>query len=416
MGKDIKRKIEEANAEAVGRMMRADPVLIDVAPAGEVIPGIQDKMLLHAGPPVDWQHMCGAQRGAAIGMVLFEHWAESEKGAVSLLEDGGITLEPNHHHDAVGSMAGTTTRSIWVFVVEDRTSGHRVFCRDIDARQSFGDYSADALKELECWRDIWAPSLRAGIRQRGGLSLKPIIARALQMGDELHNRNSAASSLFGNVMAMAMVEAGVPKDPLVSTLRWLSDNDLCFLSLSMASAKAIADAARGIEYSTVVVAMCRNGTEFGVRVSGLGDEWFTAPAPRIDGLFLPGYKEEHAGLDMGDSAITETVGWGGFVIGGAPAVLSRVGGTPEEALSYTREMYHIAVTTNSEFLLPALGFKGGGLGIDIRKVVHTSIVPVINTGIAHKNPGYPIIGAGHVRPPLECFKKALTRFAERYQG
>jgi len=414
MAKDIKHEIEAANEEAVRRMVVADPVLVDVAPAGEVIPGLSDKMVLHSGPPVDWQHMCGAQKGAVIGMLLFEGWAKNEEEAIKKLEDGAITFEPNHHHQAVGPMAGTITPSMWVFVVENKTFGNRAFCRQVEGRQQFGDYSQEALQDLIRWRDIWAPSLREGLRQIGGLSLKPIIARALQMGDELHNRSNAASSLFANAMAVPMLEAGVRNEALISTLKYLAGHELFFLGLSMASAKATADPARGIEYSTVVTAMARNGTEFGIQVSGLEGEWFTAPAPSVNGLFLPGYSEEDAGLDMGDSAITETVGWGGFVLGGAPGILSLVGGTPEEALSYSREMRQITVTTSPEFRIPALGFEGAAVGIDVRKVVQTNILPVIDTAVAHKDSGHPIIGAGLVRPPLGCFKKALIRFAEKY--
>lgn len=414
MTKEIKHEIEAANAEAVRRMVAANPVLVDIAPASEVIPGLEDKMVLHSGPPVDWHHMCGAQKGAVIGMMLFEGWAKGKEDAIRLLEDGAITFEPNHHHQAVGPMAGTITRSMWVFVVENETFGNRAFCRQVEGRQQFGDYSQEALQDLIRWRDIWAPTLRAGLRQMGGLSLKPIIARALQMGDELHNRPNAASSLFANAMAVPMMEAGVSKEALISTLKYLAGHELFFLGLSMASAKATADPARGIEYSTVVTAMARNGTEFGIQVSSLEDEWFTAPAPPVNGLFLPGYSEKDAGLDMGDSAINETVGWGGFVLGGAPGILSLVGGTPEEALSYSREMRQITVTTSPEFRIPALGFEGTAIGIDVRKVIQTNILPVIDTALAHKNPGHPIIGAGLVRPPLECFKKALIRFAEKY--
>ncbi|HAL62592.1 MAG TPA: hypothetical protein DCP08_09345 [Chloroflexi bacterium] len=414
MAKDIKHEIERANSEAARRMVAADPVLVDIAPAGEVIPGFKDKMVLHSGPPVDWQHMCGAQKGAVIGMLLFEGWAKSKDQAIKILEDGAITFEPNHHHQAVGPMAGTITPSMWVFVIENKTFGNRAFCRQVEGRQQFGDYSQEALQDLIRWRDIWAPALRAGLRQVGGLSLKPIIARALQMGDELHNRPNAASSLFANAMAVPMMKAGVPKEALISTVDYLAGHELFFLGLSMASAKATADAARRIEYSTVVTAMARNGTEFGIQVSGLEDEWFTAPAPPVEGLFLPGYGKQDAGLDMGDSAINETVGWGGFALGGAPGILSLVGGTPEEALSYSREMQQITVTTSPEFRIPALGFEGTAIGIDVRKVVQTNILPVIDTALAHKDPGHPIIGAGLVRPPLECFRKALLRFAEKY--
>ena len=414
MSTELKQKIEAANAEAVRRMIAADPVLVDIAPAGEVIPGLKDRMIIHSGPPVDWARMCGAQRGACIGLAIVEGWAANAGQAVRLLASGAIEFEPNHHHQAVGPMAGTIAKSQPVFVVENRAFGNRAFCRQVEGSQQFGDYSDEALAGLRSWRDVWAPAIRRGLRQLGGLSLKPLIAKALHMGDELHNRPVAASSLFANIMAPAMVQAGVAKKDLLSTMWYLAHNEFFFLGLSMASGKAIADPARGIEYSTVVTAMARNGTEFGIRVSGLGDEWFTAPSPRVEGLYLPGYDEKDAGCDMGDSAITETVGWGGFVLGGAPGILSLVGGTPDEAIAISREMRQITTAQHPTYTIPALGFAGAPVGIDVRKVVQTNIVPVIDTAIAHKEPGHPKIGGGLVRPPLECFKKALTAMAKRY--
>ena len=410
---EIKKAIEAANSEAVARIIVANPVLVDVAPASEAIAGLGDRMVLLAGPPVEWERMSGAQRGAVIGAILFEGWAEDADEAVALAEQGSIRFEPNHHHAAVGPMAGTITASMWVFVVENLEFGNRAYCRQVEGRQQFGDYSEEALTDLFKWRDVWAPSIRAGLQRLGGLELKPIITRALQMGDELHNRPVAASSLFANRMAVPMIQAGVPQADLISTLGYLTGHELFFLGLSMAAAKASVDPARGIERSTVVTAMARNGTEFGIQVSGLEGEWFTAPAPEIVGLYLPGYREGDAGRDMGDSAITETVGWGGFVLGGAPSILSFVGGSPEEALAYSDEMREITVTTSPDYLIPALGYQGTAVGIDIRKVVQTNILPIIDTAMAHKDPGHPIIGAGLVRPPMECFKKALVRFGER---
>jgi hypothetical protein len=412
---DIVQAIEAANAEAMSRLVAGDPVLIDLAPAGEVIPGLTYRKVLHAGPPVEWSRMSGAQRGAMIGAVLFEKWAQTPDEAEGMLERGEITLEPNHHNRAVGPMAGTITPSMWVFVVENRAFGNQAFCRQVEGRQQFGEFSEDALEALERWRDVWAPTIRAGIRQMGGLSLKPILAQAIYMGDELHNRPNAASSLFAAAMAAPMVQAGVSEEALVPTMYLLAGHPLFFLGLSMASAKAIVDPARGIEYSTVVTAMARNGTEFGIQVSGLGDEWFTAPAPVVEGLFLPGYRAEDAGRDIGDSAITETVGWGGFVLGGAPSILNLVGGTPEESLALSREMRQITVGTSPDYRIPALSFEGTALGIDIRKVVQTNTLPIIDTAIAHKDPGYPLIGAGLVRPPMACFEKALVRFGEKYR-
>lgn len=411
---DIKQKIEKANEETARRLIQGEPVLVDIAPAGEVIPGLQGMMILHSGPPIEWRCMCGAQKGAIIGMTIYEGWARTPEEAQAMLEKGEIRLEPNHHHQTVGPMAGTISPSAPVWVVENKAFGNRAFCRQVEGRQQFGDYREDALGALRLWRDVWSPTLRRALLKRGGLDLKPIITQALQMGDELHNRHSASSSLFANIMAVAIAEADIPKEAMLSTLRYITGHNLLFLGLAMACGKAIADPARDVEYSTVVTAMARNGTEFGIRVSGLGDEWFTAPSPKVDGLYLPGYSATDAGFDMGDSAITETVGWGAFVIGGAPGILSLVGGTPEDALEYSREMKKITCAVHPTYRMPALGFIGTSIGIDIRKVVQTNITPIIDTAIAHKKPGYPIIGAGLVRAPLDCFKKALIAFGRKY--
>jgi hypothetical protein len=414
---DIKQKIEKGNEEAVRRLIAAEPVLVDIAPAGEVIPGMKDKMILHAGPPIEWKRMCGAQQGAIIGMTLYEGWAKNPDEARKILDKGEIRLEPNHHHQSVGPMAGTISPSAPVWVVENKAFGNRAFCRQVEGNQQFGDYSDQALQGLRMWRDVWAPTLRKALQTNGVLDLKPIITKALQMGDELHNRHTASSSLFANAMAVAIAQTEYQnKGEVIGTLKYITNHELIFLGLAMAAGKAIADPARDVEYSTVVTAMCRNGVEFGIRVSGLGDEWFTAPAPVVDGLYLPGYSADDAGLDMGDSAITETVGWGGFVIGGAPGILSLVGGTPEEALNYSREMKKITVGVHPTYRMPVLGFAGTPIGIDIRLAVQTNITPIIDTAIAHKDPGFPKIGAGLLRAPADCFKKALIAFGKKYNA
>jgi hypothetical protein len=411
----LKEKIEAANGEAVRRLLAADPVLVDVAPASEAVPGMRDRLILHSGPPVDWQRMCGAQRGAAIGMAVFEGWAKDAAEAERLLASGEVGFEPNHHHGTVGPMAGTITSNMWVFVVENRAFGNKARCRQVESFQQFGDWSPKALEALAKWRDSWGPSLRAVVRALGGIPLKPLIVKALQMGDELHNRVVASSSLFANVVAPELAKAGLPTGRLLDALYYTGNHPFLFLALSMAAAKSVTDPARGIPYSTVVTAMARNGTEFGIQVSGLDGEWFTAPSPRVEGLYQPGFSASDAGLDMGDSAITECAGWGGFVIGGAPGILSFVGGTPEQALGWSRDMRSICAGRSPDYLLPALGFEGTAVGIDVRKVVQTGILPVIDTAIAHREPGHPIIGAGITRPPMECFTRALKRFAERYR-
>jgi hypothetical protein len=410
----VNQKIDAANDEAFQRLVSADPVLVDVAPAREVVPGLEDRMILHAGPPVAWERMCGAQRGAVMGLVLFEGWAQSPDEAERLLASGAIKLEPNHHHDSVGPMAGATSPSLPVYVVENRTHGTRAYCRLAEWLNQFGEFSPDAIEVLQRWRFVFAPALSRALRQAGGLELKPIIAKALQMGDELHNRPVAGSSLIAKALAPHLVQAGVEPQKLIPTLYYLANNEFLALPISMAAAKSATLAAGNVPYSTLVTAMARNGVEFGIRVSGLGDTWFTAPASRAQGLLLPGFTWDDVGLDMGDSTITETVGWGAFTLAGATGILSITGGTPEEAFAWTRDMYKITIGTSPDYRMPVLGFQGTPVGIDIRKVVETGILPILDSAIAHKEPGHPNLGNGFVRAPMACFEKALQAFTAAY--
>jgi hypothetical protein len=411
---DVKQRIAAANAEAVKRMNEAKPVLVDVVPAREVIPGMGERMVLHSGPPVGWQRMSGPQRGAVIGMVLFEGWAKSPEEALSMLEANEISLDANHEHQAVGPMAGTISPSMPVYVVEDQAHNTRAFCRIVEGVQQFGAYHSDALNILRRWRDVQAPALSKALRYSGGVDLTPLFIRALEMGDELHNRPNAATVLFGVEMGRRMLRAGVSPEAVAAVLELCYYNPYTALGLSMATGKAIMDSLRNLEYSSIVRVMARNGTEFGIKVAGLGDQWFVAPAPTIKGIYLPGFGEENACPDMGDSAIAETVGWGGAVIVGAPAILSLTGGTPADALQWTRAYAPITVGKSSVYRIPALGMEEASIGIDIRKVVQTGITPVLDSAVAHKEPGVGMIGTGIVYTPLECFQKALIAFEQQY--
>lgn len=413
--RDLTQRITAANAEAVKRMNEARPVLVDVVPTREVIPGMGERTVLHSGPPVSWQRMSGPQRGAVIGMLLFEGWAKSPEEALAMLEANEITLDANHEHQAVGPMAGTISPSLPVFVVEDQAHNTRAFCRNVEGAQQFGAYNSNALNILYRWRDVQAPALSKALEYSGRLELTPLFIRALEMGDELHNRPNAATILFGVEMGRRMLRAGVSSEAAASVLELCYYNPYTALGLSMATGKAIMDSLRNLEYSSMVRVMARNGTEFGIKVAGLGDQWFIAPAPKIKGKYLPGFGEEDACLDMGDSAITETVGWGGAVIAGAPAILSLLGGTPADALQWTRTYDPITVGKSSHYRMPALGMEGASIGIDIRKVVQTGITPILDSAIAHKEPGVGMIGSGVVHTPLECFQTALIAFESKMQ-
>ena len=410
-------KIDKANAEAVRRMLAGEPVLVDVIPAGEALKGLTARHILHAGPPIGWKRMCGPMRGAIMGIAVFEGWASDLKDAAAKAEAGAFRFEPNHHYDAVGPMTGMTTLSQPVLVVENRAFGNRAYCainEGLGKVMRFGGNDAEVLARLAWLREVLGPALGRAIRETGGIPLKPIVARGLTMGDEMHQRNVACSSLLLRLLAPALARTTKDTEALARCLDFIGRNDQFFLNVAMAMGKAITDPARGIEASSVVTAMSRNGTDFGIRVSGLGDAWFTAPVEMPVGLYFPGYSAKDANPDMGDSAIVETVGLGGFAMAAAPAVVGFVGAGPaSSAAAFTRAMGEITVASNPEWTIPALDGAGVPVGIDIRLVVETGIVPTINTGIAHREPGVGQVGAGVVKAPIKCFEQALVALAER---
>ena len=409
--------IEKANAEAVGRMMEAQPVLVGLGRAIDVIPGMRENLLLHAGPPLAWERASGPMQGAVIGALLLEGKARDEAGARALVESGAIELEPCHHHQAVGPMAGVISPSMPVYILENKTHGNRSYSNLNEGYGRvlrYGAYSEEVLDRLRWMAEVMAPVLGEAIEASGGLDMRALVAEALHMGDEGHNRNKAGSILFATRLAPYIAQAAPSPAVAADVLRALGDNALAVLNPVMAACKAMADAAHGIEGSTVVSVMARNGTDFGIRVSGLGERWFTAPVAVPQGLYFPGFQAEDASGDIGDSTITETAGIGGFAMASAPAIVTFVSGTPRDALNATLEMYEITVAEHRYFTLPPLDFRGTPTGIDIRKVVSTGITPRVNTGIAHKEAGVGQIGAGLVRPPRAMFEAALMAFAERY--
>lgn len=406
--------VESANREAFERICGSQPVWIDVARADEVVPGMRRNVVLHAGPPLRWEEACGPVRGAVIGALLYEGLAGSPAEAERLVQSGEVQLSPCHHHGAVGPMAGVVSASMPVVVVENRAYGNRAFAtlnEGLGKVLRFGAYSEEVISRLRWMRDVLAPALRDVVRASGGIDLKQIIARALHMGDECHNRNAAATSLLVRGLLPHFGNAGVSGAVVAEVGEFLSRNDHFFLNLSMAACKATMDAAHGMPNCTLVTAMARNGTRFGIRVSGTGDRWFTAAAPRVNGLYFVGFTAEDANPDLGDSSITETAGLGGFAMAAAPAIVQFVGGTPEDAVALTREMGEICFGRNQTFTIPVLGFVGTPAGIDVRKVVETGITPVINTGIAHREAGMGQVGAGLTRAPMECFEEALQALA-----
>lgn len=409
--------IDAANEIAVQRMTEARPVLVGLGKALDVIPGMHKDLLLHAGPPISWERASGPLRGAVIGALLFEGRAQNEAEAERLITSREIQLEPCHHHNTVGPMAGVTSPSMMVYIVENQTHGNLAFSNLNEGYGKvlrYGAYGADVQQRLRWMHDVMAPVLATALEQSGGIDIRALLAEALHMGDEGHNRNKAGSILFTRNLAPHIARAAPDGETAAAILTALGDNALSVLNPVMAACKAMADAAHGVEGSTLVTTMARNGTDFGLRVSGLGGRWFTAPAQVPQGLYFPSFKAEDANRDIGDSTITETAGIGAFAMAAAPAIVTFVSGTPQDALNATLEMYEITVAEHKSFTIPQLDFRGTPVGIDLRKVVETGITPRVNTGIAHKEAGVGQIGAGLVRPPMQIFEEALVTFAERY--
>ena len=412
--------IDAANAQALERVFASRPFLIGVRPAREVLPGLEEHTVLHAGPPLGWETMCGPLRGAILGVLQYEGWAADETAAQALIDAGEIAFRPCHSANAVGPMTGLITPSMPLMIVENREFGNRAYTtlnEGVGKVLRFGANDASVLRHLKWLEDIAGPALDAALRRSEGVDLRVMMAQALLMGDEMHQRNVAATSLMARALMPHLVRAAPSPEHLGAITDYLTGNDQFFLNAAMVAAKATMDAASGIAGSTLVTAMARNGTDFGVRISALGERWFTAPVQMPQGLYFPGFSAADANPDIGDSAIVETLGVGAFAMAASPAVAQFVGvGGLSQARRYTAEMEEITIGQSPHLLLATLDNQGTPSGIDIRLVVETGMTPWINTGIAHRQAGIGQIGAGVAQAPMACFTQALEAFAESWQG
>lgn len=409
--------IEKANAQAVEKMMEARPMVVGVAKAKDVIPGMHDSLILHAGPPITWERMAGPVKGGVYGALIFEGKAKDEKEAKALAESGKIEYAPCHHYQAAGPMAGIISPSMMVYIVEDKVSGKQGFSGLNEGRGKvlrMGAYSPEVIAKLQWMNDILGPTIDAALKDCDGVDLRALIGKALHMGDDGHNRLDAASVLFSNALAPSIARTAKDAKTAYEIIKFLGDNALSILNPVMAGCKLVCDAGHNIEGSTIVSVMARNGTDFGIRVSGLGDRWFTGPAGKVKALYFPGFTEADANPDIGDSTITETSGIGGFAMASAPAIVTFIGGVAKDAVNATLEMYEICYAEHKYYTIPYLDFRGTPTGIDIRKVVEKGILPRLNTGVAHKDPGVGQVGAGVVTPPGNIFEDALVAYAEQY--
>lgn len=410
-----KNEIDQANQKAIEKVLNAQPVWVDVGLAQDVIPGFTENTICHAGPPVTWENMCGPMQGAVIGALIYEGKAQNESEARQVAATSEFKYVPCHHLGAVGPMTGVFSANMPVIVIENKENGNRAyspFNSEGKGRPfSFGAFGEDTQEMLRFLRDVVAPALQKAVRASGGIDLKAITAKALQMGDDCHNRLIAATSLLWKTLVVQLAKTEVPYSVLQELAALMYENDWFYLNFSMAASKATMDAARDIPMSTLVTAMARNGVEVGIQVSGLGNQWFITKAPKVKGVYFPGFTDEDANPDLGDSAITETAGIGAFAMAAALPMTQLVGGSVEDAINFTKTMRRITLANSRSFTIPILNFSGTPTGIDVLKVIEKGIVPVINTGIASKQAGIGVIGAGIVSMPMEAFEKALRAMA-----
>jgi len=403
--------IDEANEEVVQKIKKAWPNLVGMGLAKDVIPGFHDHLFLHAGPPITWERMCGPLRGNVMGALIFEAMASDEKEAENIAASGDLEYAPCHHYQSVGPMAGVISPGLPVFIIENKATGNLAFCsmnEGLGKVLRYGGMGPEVYKRLNWMKSVLFPALNDALESMAdGLDVKAILAQALHMGDEGHNRNRAGTSLFLRAILPALIRKTNDKEKLAQVVEFIDKNDHFFLNITMPAGKAALDAAVGVEGSSIVTVMTRNGTDFGIKLSSMPDQWFTAPAPEVEGLYFPGFGPEDANPDIGDSTVTETAGYGGFAMAAAPAITKFVGGTPQDAIQTTLEMYEITFSEHDAYTIPFLNFRGTPLGIDVRKVMQTGILPKINTGIAHKKRGIGGVGAGITRAPEKVFKDAF---------
>lgn len=416
----IKAKIEAANKEAVERIINSRPVLIGYDKAINVVPGMKKNMIIHAGPPIKWENMCGAMKGAVTGAIVFEGLAKDIEEAEKVAASGEIEFSPCHEHNCVGSMAGVTSASMYVHIVENKTYGNISYTNlseQLSKILRMGANDQSVIDRLIWMRDVLGPMLKEAMEIAKEIDLRLLLSQALHMGDECHNRNVAGTTILIQALTPYLVQTSFSEKDKVDVFNFVASSDYFSGPTWMALAKNAMDAAHGIEYSTILTTMARNGVEFGIRISGMEENtWFTGPAQKVIGPLFAGFKPEDSGLDIGDSAITETYGIGGFAMSAAPAIVSLVGGTVEEAINTTRKMCEITTAENPNVTIPVLNFRGVPTGIDLRKVLESGMLPVINTAIAHKEAGIGMIGAGITNPPMEAFKKAALALADHIRA
>ena len=412
---DIKNRINQANQQVLATLVGSQPVWVGCDHAINVIPGMTKNTILHAGPPIEWHRMCRPMQNGILGAIIFEELADDITQAEALIQSGEMILAPCHDFSAVGGMTGVTSATTPVAIVRNNKEGNTSFCGLHEGMQpkglSWGNYDQETIDNLKWIRDEVSPTLDAGLKLSGGLGMSSLIARSVLMGDEMHGRCVASTSLITRELAPFLIHSGVSKDILKRVLEFLRVTDMFSLHIVMAAAKSMTDSIKNIPNSSVVTTMARNGVDFGIKVSALGDKWFIGPASKINTVyFSPKWNDDVATPDIGDSSVVEVVGLGGLMHAGSPAQGYALGYTYSDSLRKTEDAYAFCAGEHKSWLIPTLDFRGVPLGIDIRKVVKTGITPILDTATAHVDGGK--IGIGEARAPMEAFTAALIAFRE----
>ena len=406
-----------ASQSAIGPVLATRPRLVGIKPAGEVIPGFASNLILHAAPPTSFAGTGDVLRGGLIGAALFEGLATDAAEAEARLAAGEIVLGAAQDHAAMAGGAGAITASTPVFVLEDADSGRRAFhflMEGFGRALILGMWGEDVRERLEWLRDEVAPALDAALSALGGIDCDEIMIEALRRGDELHNRNSAATSMLAERLAPGLARAGVSVDVQERIFEFLRGNPQFFVAASLAASRLALDAGHGVEGSSLITAVGANGRECGIKVSGLGDRWFTAPAEVPQGVLLDGFSPADAGPSCGDSLLVECFGLGATVLPAAPALWPLLGVDGNRARQIVDDTAQIAFAEHPRYLVPVLGNRGAPTGIDLLRVIETGIRPVIDIVMIHREPGRGMIGFGLTSPPIACFEQAAQAFHERY--
>lgn len=351
-----------------------------------------------------------------MGAALHEKWAVSREDAEDKFRRNEIKLGACNDHATVGAGAGILSPSMPVLICRDMHNGNEGYCLPFEGRSGlgvWGVYNDDVEATLQVIEKQFAPAVNQVLTEQGGIPVKGIIARSLQMNDDIHTRQTAAGLILLSEIAPKLMHSDLDREAITMCIEMFSSSERWFHPLGMASAMSTIRGLKGTEYSTVVTAICNGGVNTGLKVAALGEQWFTAPAPMLTGSYLsPQWSEKDASPYCGDSTITEVVGMGAFAGAAAPSVLRLRGGTYQDGINQSMDMRTLTVGLNSNYPIPLLDFTGPGLAIDIRKVINTGTPVVCHGGIISKDGGQ--IGAGIATFPMEVYVDAMYAFLKKY--